>query len=92
MSHVLYDSRASYSSSIERCLWGSKSMLRIEVEIRDSVRGVVVAESCRWSTSLGDHPVGVVGVTSHNDGVVDQRPDASTLGGLGVRTMGYRYP
>jgi hypothetical protein len=51
-----------------------------------------VAESYRRSTSLGDHPVGVVGVTSHNDGVVDQRPDASTLGGLGVRTMGYRYP
>jgi hypothetical protein len=45
-SHVLMESRASYSS-IARCQWGSTKVLRIEVWAGDNVRGAVVTESCR---------------------------------------------
>jgi hypothetical protein len=50
-SHVLLDSRVSYSS-IARRQWGSASALWIEVGTGDSVGGAVVAESCRRSMGL----------------------------------------
>jgi hypothetical protein len=51
-SHVLLDSRASYSS-IARCQWGSTSALWTEVGTRDSAGGVAAAtDSCRRSMDL----------------------------------------
>jgi hypothetical protein len=52
-SHVLLDSRTSYSSSIARFQWGSTSTLWTEVGIEDNVGGVGAARV----TSHGDGAV-----------------------------------
>jgi hypothetical protein len=50
-SHMLLDSRASYSSIVQ-CQWGSTSALQAEVGTRDNVRGAAAVESCRRSMGL----------------------------------------
>jgi fructose-1,6-bisphosphatase len=50
-SHMLLDSRASYSSIVQ-CQWGSVSALWTEVRAGDSVGGAAAVESCRQSIGL----------------------------------------
>jgi hypothetical protein len=84
-SHVLLDNMASYYSSIVRRQWGSVSALRTKDEMGDNNSGKLqmVHRLSDLGSTTSDHLVHVVGVTIHDDGVLDQRPSVgATVAGV----------